>query len=133
METTEEEGGHGKDGGAGRLQKQNSEVDLCLGAVGVLLFTAMMAHRYLRLSSGCRSVFRLLLSPKGLVRQVGAQHANMMLSVEPGGQHHPLKKQLTNVLSGQENSALTGQINNLYGVKAPVTDWTVYSVLTTTC
>ncbi|XP_029686742.1 AFG3-like protein 2 isoform X2 [Takifugu rubripes] len=30
----------------------------------------MMAHRYLRLSSGCRSAFRLLLSPKALVRQV---------------------------------------------------------------
>lgn len=111
METTEEE--HRKYGGAGRLQKQNSEVDLCLGVVGVLLFPAMMAHRYLRLSSGCRSAFRLLLSPKALVRQVGAQHANVMLTVEPlGGQHQP-EKQVTNVLSGQVNSPVTGQINNL--------------------
>lgn len=92
METTEEEGGHGKDGGAGRLQKQRSEVDLRLGPVGVLPFTAMMAHRYLRLSSGCRSLFRLLLPPTGVARQVGAPHASLMLSVEPlGGQHHPPK------------------------------------------
>lgn len=85
MDTTEEENSHSKDGGAGRLQNQNIEVDLCLRSLASFhasFFTAAMAHRYLRLSPGCGNIFRLLLSPKGLVRQVGAQHANMMLTVE---------------------------------------------------
>lgn len=37
-----------------------------------------MAHRYLRLSAGCRNVFRLLLPSNTPVRLVGADPANML-------------------------------------------------------
>lgn len=80
--TTEEENSQGKDGGAGRLRNKKTEVVLCLGAVSVFhdyFFAVTMAHRYLRLSSGCRNVFRLLLTPKVVVRQVGRTQASMVL------------------------------------------------------
>lgn len=75
--TTEEENSHGKDGGAGRLQNQSAGANWCLGAAASFrdsFFTVTMAHRYLRLSSGCRNMFRLLLSPKVELRQVGRKH-----------------------------------------------------------
>lgn len=81
--TTEEENSNGKDGGAGRLRNKKTEVVLFLGVVSVFhdyFFAVTMAHRYLRLSSGCRNVFRLLLAPKVVVRQVGRKQASMVLS-----------------------------------------------------
>lgn len=85
--TTEEENSNGKDGGAGRLRNKKTEVVLFLGVVSVFhdyFFAVAMAHRYLRLSSGCRNVFRLLLAPKVVVRQVGRKQASMVLSGAAG-------------------------------------------------
>lgn len=80
-----EEAACSKDGGLVLLRDTNTELESCLNSVFAscagwcrCVPAVTMAHRYLQLSAGCRSLSRLLLPSNAPVRLVGGTHANML-------------------------------------------------------